>query len=360
MNSNTDIKDNMLEETYCRIDKCQFSGMHVSSYHLCELCKKHGHGVNECKKEERLLKLEQYRFDILPEKLWCVSKNCNNYWTHTTTEHICNLCRKLHVYEKCPKHPLNKFINKFNIKSINDATFCKVINCASSKTHVSLYHQCNNCHMKGHGEAECNNKDKITALEQFKYDILPEQLWCKSRNCKNYWTHTTEGHICYKCHVTHIYEKCPQYPLLQLCNERKCLDNKNVYQVKCAICRIISFCIDTEINAFGLTQECVICHENSIDVILPRCKHATYCKGCINKIKTEITEPINSDDPNLIKNLKTYGMHKFKMFKGFCYCNVSLTNGKIACIKQIDVNDEPAIMIYDSTEKKRIDDFIKI
>ena len=300
---NSDTK-NILEEIFCKVEECSRSSNHVTSYHYCDNCKGFGHGMKDCKRQQQIMNLEKYRFDILPEKLWCVSKNCSNYWTHTTIDHICDICNELHVYEKCQNHPLSKIID----------------------------HE--------------------------RFNIMPEKDWCTSKNCYDYWTHDTSNHVCDACQEFHVYEKCPCHPLIKLYNDKKFLENNNVYRVKCPTCRVQSFCLDTEIKVYGIKQECLICCTNYVDVSLPMCRHAEFCKECIDKIKTDIIQPIDAHDPNLIKNLKIYGLQKLRLFKGFCYIEVKLSNNKVAIIKQKSANDEPNVMIFNPYERNQMTKFI--
>ena len=311
--NNLEIDINITQEDpVCKAYKCKYPHTHVTSKHRCMKCNKDGHGQSECNNDNKMMYLEQFKFDIMPEKLWCISRDCQDYWTHITYCHICHLCGEYHIIDVCPLLKKNIFLNRIKY-----------------------------------------NKN----LQEDK--IIENDNWCKSRCCNNYWTHTTENHICNVCDERHVNENCPSHALKKLYENKKNMENNVVYQVKCPICRVISFCSNTQSKILGLSQECHLCCTNTINFCFPNCKHATCCEDCVQKMKTDIQEPINAEDPNLIPNLKMYGNYEFRFFEeGFCYFNTELSNGKIAYIKKTGKFNDPEIMIFNKNDKKYIHKFL--
>lgn len=300
-----------LKEPFCKVSDCRYPYAHVTSRHRCAKCNKQGHGQIECNKLDKMMRLEEYKYDILPENLWCESRNCGDYWTHVSDGHVCETCNRFHTFEKCSKSSLNKMReNKIN-------------------------------------------ENALTLLDSDNKtidNILPEELWCTSKNCNDYWSHITDDHICSLCNKQHVFEKCPKYPLKKIIENKKMIENNVAYEIKCPTCRVVSFCSDVQTEIFGLSEKCSICYENSINFILPICRHV-YCKQCMYQIKSDVKEPINAEDVNLAKNLKTYGKHIFRFYDTLCYYPAKLTNGKIAFIEQINKDNEPNIRICNPEEK---------
>lgn len=83
---------------------------------------------------------------------------------------------------------------------------CKVAKCRHPNTHTVAGHKCGTCGKYGHGQIECNNLDKITALQKYKNDKINTP--CISNGCNHRHLHTSEAHLCYKCNRFHPIQFC--------------------------------------------------------------------------------------------------------------------------------------------------------
>lgn len=91
--------------------------------------------------------------------------------------------------------------------------YCKVKGCRYPNFHTTKGHQCGRCKRFGHGVLECNYIDKILNLTNHHKDILPIDKWCKVKDCKYKYFHTTEGHICKYCNTIHTDDDCNVFDL---------------------------------------------------------------------------------------------------------------------------------------------------
>ena len=148
---------------------------------------------------------------------------------------------------------------------------CKVTHCRYKTFHVTSAHRCGKCKLYGHGVVECENNDKVNTLSlSTKYDRLNPIDYCNIKNCKYKWSHKTESHECKYCNnKKHASINCT-------------LNTKNKINlvIECPVCRK-SNKINMETNrVYGLEEKCKACTMNSIEIILPECKHAILCKDC--------------------------------------------------------------------------------
>jgi hypothetical protein len=148
-------------------------------------------------------------------------------------------------------------------------SYCKVRWCRFSSTHVTKGHKCGTCGQYGHGETECNSQYYKDYLNQYDYDILPDELHCTVENCENKKYHTVVAHHCPKCQQrdTHSAANCQQM-------------TKQQYDVKCPVCRKDNH-IAKPIKLFGITDQCCICMDSVVDVLLPDCGHCCVCLQCL-------------------------------------------------------------------------------
>ena len=75
-------------------------------------------------------------------------------------------------------------------------TYCRVRNCRFPYSHTTHDHKCGICRRTGHGQIECNNPGMKETLTQYFSEILPSDKWCSICHSKH---HTTEAHHCETC-----------------------------------------------------------------------------------------------------------------------------------------------------------------
>jgi hypothetical protein len=162
--------------------------------------------------------------------------------------------------------------------------YCKAKHCRYSMHHTTAGHQCGVCHNYGHGQVECKDaaRDQNCAIEP-----LPVHLQSQVFGCKRPTVHTTHSHISTRSSEL-TYDTT-------LRNFR--IGNIQEKAVKCPLCRVENkYLVLESLKVFGISQKCVVCTENEIDTILPVCRHACFCKGCLEKSETkEVSE--SSIDP---------------------------------------------------------------
>jgi len=108
---------------YCKVLGCRYAEYHTTSYHLCGLCKKFGHGQKECKNKKNKEELSKYYNDTLPIQIQCCIITCKNKTTHTTDTHICNYCHKFYYQshlKNCPNNP------NFDGELTNNPDYCGI------------------------------------------------------------------------------------------------------------------------------------------------------------------------------------------------------------------------------------------
>jgi len=162
------------------------------------------------------------------------------------------------------------------------SNYCKANRCRYATSHVTAGHQCGVCHQYGHGQVECK---KPEVLRGYMNDVLPTHLQCQVIGCKHSEVHTTDSHIATRSSEL-VYD-----PSLSKWRVR----NGEDQTVKCPLCRVENKYFDVNsLKVFGITQKCIICAGNDIDVVLPACKHACMCKTCLEKLNTEREEPTDA------------------------------------------------------------------
>ena len=83
---------------------------------------------------------------------------------------------------------------------MSNKTYCKVKNCRFPYSHTTKGHLCGKCNKYGHGILECGNIEKIRRLEKDNTK-LPNNIQC-SHNCEHKEYHTTNAHHCSKWEKT--------------------------------------------------------------------------------------------------------------------------------------------------------------
>ena len=150
---------------------------------------------------------------------------------------------------------------------------CKATHCRYKTFHVTSAHRCGKCKLYGHGVVECGDNDKISTLSlSTKYDRLNPIDYCQILNCKYKWSHKTESHECKYCsNKKHASLNCTLN-----------IKNKKNLVIECPVCRKSNKINIKNDIVYGLEEKCKACTMNSIEIILPECKHAIlYNNLCI-------------------------------------------------------------------------------
>ena len=164
----------------------------------------------------------------------------------------------------------------YNYKMIK---YCKISNCRFPISHVSSGHLCGNinCREFGHGILECSNSLMINNLKQkYQYDTLGLNIQCTFGGCTTKQFHTSDSHHCMKCYDRlHSIETCPT----NINNQYR-----HSYIVNCPICRTKNYIkSNTELDN-QTSDECIICMNNKINILLPNCGHKCICNECMIKL----------------------------------------------------------------------------
>lgn len=148
--------------------------------------------------------------------------------------------------------------------------YCPILYCNYPNTHIKSAHKCGKCNSLGHGQVECKNQNMKRLLESKTSPMfLPKNISCEAENCPTYWQHTTDAHHCSICNNRHTEDKCDQ--------------GKDI-TVQCPVCKTDND-LNTKTNTiFGLSETCKICMDNTVNILLPVCKHACICDVCVVKL----------------------------------------------------------------------------
>ena len=207
---------------------------------------------------------------------------------------------------------------------------CKSKYCRFSKFHVTSAHRCGKCKLYGHGMVECGNQHLMNKLtESTKYESLNSIDYCIIPNCKYKWSHKTESHQCKLCSKRdHSSVNC----LLNIKNKKILLD--------CPVCRKPNT-VDLEKNrVYGLEEKCKACTMNSIDILLPDCKHAVLCIECCkivgkdDKLGNKITNQsdmsaFNINSASIIFNNNPAVTNPYTIMSGGMGCEIYIRKNTI-------------------------------
>ena len=80
---------------------------------------------------------------------------------------------------------------------------CKVNGCRYAGFHTTRDHQCGTCKGFGHGQIECDNDSRLSRLDQYLNEEMPQDKWCQFDYCENRKYHTTQSHYCKFCEMSH-------------------------------------------------------------------------------------------------------------------------------------------------------------
>ena len=160
--------------------------------------------------------------------------------------------------------------------------YCKVGYCRFPFSHVTKGHKCGKCGLYGHGDFECNN---ITyhreRLETYYSDTMPENLQCSVEDCDSKTLHATNAHHCPSCNSRspHTIQNCPNN---NSSNTHSVVNTTKTYNLKCPLCRVDNVVVNPR-KIFGLNDECCICYDNKVEILLPTCYHCCICMECLEK-----------------------------------------------------------------------------
>lgn len=166
------------------------------------------------------------------------------------------------------------------MSSNRNIEYCTVENCRFSQYHVTSGHKCGKCGQHGHGLMECGSPVKLSKLSSSLSTILPPKLQCNFGECKYKQYHTTNGHQCSKCkELLHSSSTCPK--------NISSIAKKTILDIKCPICKQDNKVDKEQQKIFGLTESCVVCLGNKIEVFFPNCGHVCICLSCFEKLSVD-------------------------------------------------------------------------
>jgi hypothetical protein len=183
--------------------------------------------------------------------------------------------------------------------------YCTAENCRFPQYHVTSGHKCGKCGQYGHGLMECGSPVKLSKLFSSLGFILPIELHCKFNECKYNQYHTTNGHHCSTCHERlHSATTCPKNVNL--------FDKKTTLNIKCPLCKQDNQVNKDQQKIFGLTDTCVICLGNKVEVFFPNCGHVCVCLSCFEKVCDDNTDDEIRTERYLYQH--GYQLDKIKLF----------------------------------------------
>lgn len=76
------------------------------------------------------------------------------------------------------------------------------------------------------------------------------------------------------------------------------------FNIKCPICREAQLvALDAkESVVYGVSDLCIVCMTNTVNLMLPKCRHACLCSGCFDIMKPKKTWIVEEDIPVDILN----------------------------------------------------------
>jgi len=242
---------------FCKVKHCRYPNTHVTKGHKCGNCGGYGHGVLECRNISDRESLRIYH-ESLPYDKWCSIDNCSYKQYHITCAHQCKKCHNLgyvvfHGEDTCNIKTIDEFITMYrdaNILEFNSAN-------------------------------EFYDKYPVNQLPDNHYLVIQLALGsrCYIRNKNNELT----------CFIMH-QDDWGQYGTSTHIIFEKFLEDMIDYEeinkfkdTDCPICRTLNPA-DKIIEIKGLEEQCKVCLDNSVEILLGECKHAVVCKECLMKL----------------------------------------------------------------------------
>lgn len=146
--------------------------------------------------------------------------------------------------------------------------------CRYNMTHTTKGHKCGKCGGYGHGILECRNFSAKEQLKIYFCDIVEPERRCDVPGCDYNQYHTRLAHVCPICdkREPHTKEECPLNP-----------SRNETYSVTCPICKAENMLINPR-KIYGISDECCICMDNKVDILLDTCNHCCVCLECVKKM----------------------------------------------------------------------------
>ena len=110
---------------YCKVQECRFKTSHTTKGHKCGKCHNYGHGQLECDYPELKERLREYWNEEMLENDKCNFINCSYRIYHKTSSHLCNICLRFgHNIDNCPRRkkivrcPICRIDNEIKVEQI--------------------------------------------------------------------------------------------------------------------------------------------------------------------------------------------------------------------------------------------------
>lgn len=196
--------------------------------------------------------------------------------------------------------------------------YCKIRNCRFPPSHTSNGHLCGSCHNFGHGIIECMNQSAIDHIKtQYNHEEIPSNIQCAFGGCITRHYHTTDGHHCLKCFDRlHSIETCPTISTSTSTSTQMIRD----IRLDCPVCRTENIIKSNQTIIKGLTDQCVICMENSVEIFFPTCGHTCICVKCMNtldKNKSPDQDNFNVFDSIRDESILTNQLYDIRLIKSY-------------------------------------------
>lgn len=185
--------------------------------------------------------------------------------------------------------------------------YCMISWCRFAHSHCTAGHLCGTCGKKGHGQVECGDPSKISALSGFPQS-LPESERCPVRGCVDKTIHTLAGHRCDLCgDHGHPVSDCRLRPLVYIPHTN---DPPGGHPRTCPVCRVLTP-MDAK-KVFGFKLSCPVCLEETDDPRVLACGHG-LCSGCYGEYY-KVLHTVNGMDMGPHQETVVRIVEKFKQY----------------------------------------------
>lgn len=233
---------------------------------------------------------------------------------------------------------------------------CMVSECRFPTYHVTAGHNCGSCKKYGHGIIECTNPIKKAALASYMSDILPASKQCKFGECKYKHLHTSEAHHCTLCqNRMHSLNTCPKNPI------------ENKFDIQCQLCKKTNQISKNQQKIFGLTDTCIVCMDNNVEVFFPTCGHVCVCMSCFKILTKQNNVDIFDDirDQEFLEKQK-YPIDKINLVLKDYPSYIIIYEGMGCCtiVRRLNLNSPIEGLFnhsddgYNSDKMKKIKEFV--
>ncbi len=292
---------NVVTHIGCRVEGCRHTQSHTTRDHVCGRCGENGHGVLECRNDNKKTNLSNFSHEQLPQSHWCTYPNCSSKEYHTIESHHCENCglRTPNSNHYCPvKHfNVNEFTNMVDINSdivITDINFNAFL---ENKNNIYFRIPFKDVVNKNLYIRKCNT-EIMSLVIRFNNDwtfiYQDDENLLKRFTKNNTLEDETNEFITFNTIINQIDNDIIQaimgsggYDDLSDTDDEmpELVADDDFYTItetdtkKCPICRTIN----TKDECFeikGLTEECTVCMSSNIEMLYSKCKHACVCKRC--------------------------------------------------------------------------------